>query len=135
MLVLVMQAPRFESPSCVDGQVWAFVIRERDVSSGPRWTEADEAPPLTPRAALRSARAFLGRMTCRQPDAWEVHQISLQPIAGERDMWVYVVEFVQPLHVPKDTLIGSSLRRGVSVVVLLDGTVVVPSVGLSPPRR
>lgn len=70
VLTLVMQAPRFQSPSCVEGQ-----------------------------------------------------------------RWVYVVEFVEPLHVPKDSVIGSSFRRGVNVVVLLDGTAVAPSAGPSSPCR
>lgn len=135
MLVLVMQAPRFDSPSCVEGQAWEYVIREHDFGKSPRWREADDTPPLTPRAALRSARAFLGRMECSQPDAWELHQISLRPIAGERDVWVYIVELVQPLRVPKDAAIGTSFRREVPVVVLLDGTAVAPSVRPWPPRR
>ena len=73
-------------------------------------------------------------MKCEQPDEWELHRVSLQPIAGEPDVWVYIVEFLR-LRVPKDAVIGTAFPSQVSVVVLLDGTAVAPSVKSWPPRR
>src|SRR5438105_4791456 len=105
LLLLVTQGPRFASPSCTPGQGWEYVLSGRDFDRSPRWRTTDDAPPLAPRAAVRSARAFIGGMKCGQPDEWELHRVSLQPIAGEPDVWVYIVEFLR-LRVPKDTVIG-----------------------------
>jgi hypothetical protein len=135
VLTLVLQAQQFQSPSCVEGQGWNYVIRERDLGKTPRWGEPQDAPPLPPRAAIRSAREFLRRMTCQGVDQWEVHQVALQPIAGTLDVWVYLVKFVEPSRVPKRGSAGSFFPRAVDVVVLLDGTAVAPSVGPWPPRR
>ena len=134
ILLLATQGPRFASSSCAAGQAWEYVLRGHDFDRSPRWRTTDDAPPLAPRVAVRSARAFLGRMKCEQPDEWELHRVSLQPIAGEPDVWVYIVEFLR-LRVPKDAVIGSGSPSQVSVVVLLDGTPVAPSVKLWPPRR
>jgi hypothetical protein len=134
LLFLAAQGPSFTSPSCTPGQQWEFTLRGRDVDKSPRWTAADDAPPLAPRAAVRSARAFLGRMKCEQPDEWELHQVSLRPILAERDVWVYIVEFLH-FRVPKDAVIGSASPSEARVVVLLDGTAIVPTVMPWPSRR
>ncbi|MGE5602044.1 MAG: hypothetical protein ACM30E_03275 [Nitrososphaerales archaeon] len=64
-----------------------------------------------------------------------MHQTILQPVAGERDVWVYVVEFLEPVHVPKGSVVGVLHPRDVRVVVLLDGTAVAPAEGPWPSRR
>ena len=134
MFLLLAQGPRFESPSCSEGLGWEFVLHGRDLDTRPRWRNSDDAPPLAPRAAVRSARALLARMKCEQPDAWELNRVSLQPIASEPDAWVYIVEF-QRLRVPKGAVIGSAFPSQLSVVVLLDGSAVAPLVKPWPPRR
>ena len=134
VFALVLQAPYFQFPSCAGGEMWKFVVRERDVERIP-WHDTDAAPPLAPRAAVRSARELLRRMGCRGADAWELHQIALQPIAGVRDAWVYLVEFTEPRPRPKANSVVSVLPRVATVVVLLDGTAVTPSAyPVQPPR-
>jgi hypothetical protein len=115
VLTLVLEAQQFQSLSCVEGQAWNYVIRARDLEQTPRWREPDDAPPLPPRAAVRSAREFLRRMRCQDVDQWEVHQVALKPIAGKTDVWVYLVKFVEALRVPKRMGPGSFFPRVVDV--------------------
>jgi hypothetical protein len=68
-------------------------------------------------------------MSCKDAEAWELAEITLRPIAGEREVWVYVVRFQEPLRIPPGSVAGSVLRRVVDVPVLLDGTALAPSVG------
>lgn len=134
MVLVAAQGPSFTSPACTPGQQWVFVLSGRDVDKSPRWAATADAPPLAPRAAVRSARAFLERMKCGRPGEWELHQVSLRPIPGERNAWVYSVEFLR-LRVPNDAVIGSAFPDVVSVVVSLDGTVIAPAVKPWPSRR
>ena len=133
MFVVLLQM-RFQSPGCTAGEGWEFLVRGTDVDTSPRWPETTDAPPLAPRAAIRAARSRLDRMSCKEPEHWEVEAVSLRPIAGQPNAWVYVVTFVEPLGAPKPPA-GSSLRRTVDVPVLLDGTALTPSVGPWPPKR
>lgn len=134
MLMLLLQT-QFQSPSCAAGEAWQFVVRGHEIDKNPRWSERNDRPPLAPRAAVRSARAFLRQMKCKDADAWEVLEVALRPIGGERDLWIYVVKFGEPLPVPKGSVIGSVFPRVVDVPVLMDGTTVPHSVGTRPPRR
>ena len=74
-------------------------------------------------------------MSCKDADKWELAAVSLRPVAGEPDVWVYEVTFVEPLAPLKGPSLGSTLRRPVDVPVLLDGTALTPAVGAGPPKR
>ena len=134
MFALLLQM-RFHSPSCSAGEGWAFVVRGPDVDKSPRWAETRDAPPLAPRAAIRAARSLLGRMSCKEAEKWELAAVALRPVAGEPDVWVYMVTFVEPFRVPKGSMVGSMLRSAVDIPVLLDGTALTPAVGPWPPKR
>lgn len=134
MFTLLLQM-RFQTPSCIAGEGWAFVVRGRDVDKSPRWQETRDAPPLAPRAAIRAARATLGRMSCKESEEWELVAVALRPVAGEPDVWVYLVTLMEPLRMPKASALGSIARRTVDIPVLLDGTALTPSVGPWPPKR
>lgn len=134
LFTLLLQT-RFQSPSCIAGEGWEFVVRSRDLEKSPRWHETSDTPPLAPRGAIRAARSLLVRMSCKAADEWEVAAVALRPIAGERDGWIYVVTFVEPLRTPKIAVLGSTLRRPVDIPVLLDGTALTPAVGPWPPKR
>jgi hypothetical protein len=134
IVTLLMQTPRFMSPSCVPGEGWGFVIAGPDLAKSPRWKATDDAPPLTARAAERAAREFLRRAPCNDADVWTLHQIALQPLSGERDVWVYVIEYTEPLPLPKGAAVGSFIPRIVEVPVLLDGRVPTTAPGPWPPR-
>lgn len=96
LLVLILQT-RLQSPSCTAGEGWELVVRGAGVDKSSRWPDADDAPPLPPRTAVRAARAFLEHMSCKDAGEWELASVALRPVAGERDVWVYVVTFVEPL--------------------------------------
>ena len=131
-LLLLMQT-RVMTPGCAARSEWTFVV---DPAAAPRtsaWLEHDGAPSLTPGAAARVARTFLQKMACTSGDEWEVHQIALRRLEGPREGWVYLVTFLQALHVPPGSSVGSVLRRQVEVPVLLNG--VVPTVAVSTAGR
>ena len=74
-------------------------------------------------------------MSCNEAEAWELAAVALRPVAGERDVWVYMVTFLEPLRMPKGGVLGSTMRRSVDIPVLLDGTALMPAVGVWPPKR
>ena len=135
VLVTLLLQTRFQSPSCVAGEGWEFVVRSRDLGKSPHWSQANDNPPLAARAAIRAARAVLSRMACKDPDHWELAAVALRPVAGESDTWMYVVTFVEPFAPPRGSVAGSALRRSVDIPVLLDGNALTPSVGPWPPKR
>lgn len=57
MFALLLQM-RFQSPSCIAGEGWEFLVRGTDVDKSPRWSETSDAPPLTPRAAVLHGRCW-----------------------------------------------------------------------------
>src|SRR5688572_18613302 len=119
MLTLLLQV-RLQSPSCIAGEGWSFMVQTPQQGKPVPWEETTDAPPLAPRAAIRSARSLLNRMACKDTDAWEVDQVALRPVPGERQIWFYVVRLVSPLR-PK-AAVGSVLRRSIEIPVLMDGT-------------
>ena len=133
MLTLFLQM-QFQSPGCSMGDGWAFVLRGGDVDRSPRWLDTSDAPPLAPRAAVRSARSLLGRMSCSDADGWEVAAVAMRPVGGAGDVWISIVTFQEPLRPPKGS-VGAMLPRVLEIPVLMDGTVLMPSVGPGPPRR
>jgi hypothetical protein len=134
ILMLLLQV-RFESPGCMAGEGWSFALGARELDSSPRWQESVDEPPLAPRAAIRAARSLLGHMSCKQADSWEVVDVALRPVKGERNVWIYVVKFQEPLALKKGSAVGSVFPRVVDILVLLDGTAVTPSVASWPPRQ
>lgn len=77
---------------------------------------------------------MLGRMGCREAEDWELAAVALRPVAGEPNVWIYMVTFVEPLRAPEGAASGSMLRRAVDIPVLLDGTALNPSIGSWPPK-
>ena len=134
LFALLLQM-RFHSPSCTPSEGWEFVVRSRDVDKSPRWPDSHDAPPLAPRAAVRAARSILGKMPCKEAEGWELAAVALRPVAGEPNVWVYMVTFVEPFRVSKGSVAGSMPRRVVDIPVLLDGTALTPVVGPWPPKR
>jgi hypothetical protein len=131
ILTLLLQGGVFTSVA--EGQRWTFAVGGPALERSPRWREADDAPPLAARAAIRSARAMLGALV-KAGGAWELGRVSLQPIAGGRDAWVYLVDFASPLRLRAGAGAGSALREQMTLVVLMDGTAVTP-VRRAAPRR
>src|SRR6478735_3933837 len=93
VLATLLQQPSPEGGglfySYVNGMRWTFNVRPDDVRRSPGWAESDDQPPLAPRTAARSARALL-RTYMERADDWRLSRVSLQPIGGKPDAWIYV---------------------------------------------
>ena len=132
ILTLMFQGGMFTSYA--EGQRWDFAVRGQDVENALRWRETDDAPPLAPRAAVRSSRVMLSKLVKEGPD-WELGRVSLQQIAGTTDVWVYLVEFTSPVHLRAGAVVGSGLREQLTVVVMMNGTAVTPDRRPAQTRR
>ena len=113
--------------SYVNGQRWDFVVSHQDVENSPRWRDVDDTPPLSPRAAIRSARSLLSRLM-KDGDQWSVGSVNLRPIDFPSS-WIWVVDFQQPSPRPNGGLLTT-----MSVVVLMNGRAVVPVSSKWPPE-
>jgi hypothetical protein len=131
LLALALQSPPEEAAvfwSNVEGTRWESVVRWVDVFESPRWQASEDNPPLSPRAAVRSARSVLLNMVERAED-WALVRVSLQSIADRADLWIYVVEFSEArpdLSNQSGGVIRSALGSPLSMVVMMDGTAVTP---------
>lgn len=119
------EPPRASFSSYVAGARWDFEVRGADLENSPAWQESDDSPPLAPRAAARAARELLRKLVERADD-WEQDGISLREVKWRPGAWVYLVRFLTPLPPTKPATVGSILRGELSMVVLMDGTAVVP---------
>ena len=75
--------------SYVDGQGWDFVVSHEDIGDSPRWLDTDDSPPLSPRAAIRSARVLLSQLM-KDADRWRTESVTLRPIDFPGS-WIYLV--------------------------------------------
>jgi hypothetical protein len=145
LLLLMGQTPQGNAPSLwtyggfYDGKAVEFRVTRSDVEAAPLWLPSADHPPLSPRAAIQSARAML-RKVLINADEWRFGEIRLVPIVG--DAWVYVVGFrspVPPLPVPVMpprplrpgeiiSVAGSRPATLMDVPVLMDGRAVEPNV-------
>ena len=65
--------------SYVRGERWTVNVSECDLKELPRWSEADEAPPLSPRKAIQAARTLL-RTLVADADSWRLDAVRLKPL-------------------------------------------------------
>ncbi|PYR98303.1 MAG: hypothetical protein DMG16_21210 [Acidobacteria bacterium] len=114
--------------SYVAGQRWDFVVSHEDVGNSARWLDTDDSPPLSPRAAIRSARVLLSQLM-KDADQWRLDSVSLRPIAFP-EVWIYVVDFQPPPPSP----LGGHVAK-MSVVVLMNGRAIVPISSKWPPEN
>lgn len=116
--------------SYVQGKQWEFVIQAADVDRSPRWEDWQDEPPLSPRAAVRSARAVLQKLV-KNADDWELTRVAIQPLRGG-EAWIYVVDFTEPLPPLLDPtgmgVVGSWITSPVSMVVMMNGRAITPIV-------
>jgi hypothetical protein len=116
--------------SYVNGLRWDFVVRAADLDKSPAWAESADSPPLAPRAAVRSARVLLNKLFNADAD-WEFSRVTLQIIAATGQRWVYLVDFDERPPLPpanaRGATLGSFIGERMTVVVLMDGTAIVPT--------
>lgn len=120
------QSPNERFYSYVNGEKWEFSVADTDLVNVPVWRVAEDAPPLPPRAAIRSAREMLQTLLADGSE-WEFHRVALQlqRMRTGPDAWVYLVDFVSPFT-PPSGFAGSISRSQVTLVVLMDGRAVAP---------
>ena len=106
--------------SYVRGERWTVNVSECDLKELPRWSEADEAPPLSPRKAIQAARTLL-RTLVADADSWRLDAVRLKPLGQE---WIYVVEFYEPSPVPARPIVGPV--PPLNIVVLMNGVAPIP---------
>jgi hypothetical protein len=113
--------------SYIDGKRWDFVVTHQDIENSPRWLDTDDNPPLSPRAAIRSARLLLSQLM-KDGNQWRLDSVQLRPIDFPRS-WIYVVDFQQPPPRP-----DGGISTKMSVVVLMNGRAIVPTSSKWPPE-
>jgi hypothetical protein len=74
------------------GNRFDFEINAERLSKSPVWSEDQEWPPLTARAALKIAKAQLHRLF-DDADRWTNRGLHMARLG---DHWVYLVEFNEP---------------------------------------
>ena len=105
----------------VRGERWDFKVTRTMLAQAPAWEDAELSPPLTPRRAVAIAAAQLAELL---PDSskWGLRRVSLQQLLGGT-RWVYVIEYGGPPPTP----VGGMTMENVPIVVLMNGTTVVPT--------
>jgi len=134
LLTLLLQAPTdqayFSTYIHLNGGCWVLRVTASELLTVPVWRESDEAPPLSPRAATNASRLVL-RELVKDGDEWELERISLRRIPLAPDLWVYEVEFLNPLPPLPPNTVGSLGRTPLSLIVLMDGRAVAPVKGVN----
>ena len=117
---------------------WEFRVNRSDVEGLPRWPANAEHPPLSPRAAIQSARGMM-RKLFPDGDEWLFNAITLAPTAVD-DAWIYTVLFASPPPAPNAVLTGpvkpgqimsvagSQSSTLFTLIVLMDGRALDPIV-------
>ena len=112
------------------GKSYDFCVTEGTIAETPSWFANDDLPPLSPRGAIRSAKAELSALITGA-EAWRLRQVELQPAGWndrmEEDKWIYVVSF----HGPATTAYGGVVDE-FRIIVLMDGKAVKPRVHSFP---
>jgi|SRR5579883_1303148 len=122
-LVATLLTAQLETTFTVEynGKKYEFHITDQDLQKGPAWPANQQNPPLSARRAIDAARNELATLLPNGKD-WRLYEVTLRPID---DHWVYLVQFLEPL---KGDGGGQQLSSGFQVVVLMNGTAVMPRV-------
>ena len=102
------------------GKRYDFEISAELLAKTPVWSENEDCPPLAARAAIKIAKAQMGKLF-DDADKWSNRSFQLTQL-GER--WVYLVEFMEPIPPGATEHLSSPFR----VPVLMDGETVEPKV-------
>ena len=113
--------------SYVNGEKWEFIVADTDLVNVPVWAATDDAPPLPPRAAIRSAGEMLRKLLADGGE-WEFESVTLRPQRTRKgpDTWLYLVTFLSPFQ-PRSGVAGSVIRSPVTLLVLMNGRAVAPA--------
>lgn len=106
-----------------------YTIRESQLEKVPEWSLEVDCPPLPPRKAIEVARNGLKMLEKRglvkrhiESDGWELIEASLVPVRGEKWFWKMRFEVI-----PGEGRGSTGISAEATVIVLMDGVVLVPS--------
>jgi hypothetical protein len=102
-----------------NGKKYEFHISEQELQGTPAWPDNQENPPLSARRAIDSASKQLATLLPNGKD-WRLYEVTLRQIENR---WVYLVTFLEPL---RGDGAGQQLSSGFQIVVLMNGTAVMP---------
>lgn len=105
-----------------NGKKYEFRIPDQDLEKTPVWAPNQDNPPLSARRAADIAKNELAMLVPNGKD-WRLYEVTLRPITNNH--WVYLVQFLEPLRGDGN---GQQLSNGFQIVVLMNGTAVMPRV-------
>jgi hypothetical protein len=109
--------------SHVFGKQFQVIVPYAALDKAPKWTEADENPPLSAKKALKAANKMKDSLV-KDNDKfkWSLHSLALTPARGDR--WYWMAEY--RAHVRRGG--SSGPPRSLRLVVLMDGKAIQPKV-------
>jgi hypothetical protein len=123
-LVVSLQCARGENAagwsSYYNAKRYDFNITYEQLNETPAWTQDAENPPLSARKAIAQARDYLPKVLT-DAKQWRLGTLGLTAV-GDKDKWVYVVEFLGP-HPPG---VADGPVPSMKLVVLMNGMCVKP---------
>lgn len=135
LLAILLASPKaaddvvFSFDSALGGKAYTYEIRASRLKSVPEWDSNANAPPLSPRDAIKIGSNGLKMLEERgffekKPvsNEWELTEASLVPITGEK--WLWKMRFEE---IPGEGKGLSGITGEATVVVLMDGKILVPS--------
>lgn len=112
------------------GKTYKSSVDPRVVFNTPPWNDEEESPPVSPRQAIKLA----GKMcesVATAPDGWKWKAMNLNLFVGERYTYWSVMYQAVPIK-PKG---GPVEFHEITLIVLMDGTVIKPVVTDDKPRN
>jgi hypothetical protein len=126
IIIFALSANAQEAPAGADRPIMVTSSREfrheirlSDFANVPVWQSDASEPPLSAGAAIRSARASLGRYV-PSPELWRVKMVHLMEV-GRGPHWYYRVMFIC-----SDQACSKFNERSFSAVIKMDGNDVAP---------
>jgi hypothetical protein len=121
-MLIAALAMQFDTTFTVQygGKKYDFHISQDELQKTPAWPAAQENPPLSARRAIDIATKQLATLLPNGKD-WRLYEVTLRQIDNR---WVYLVEFLEPIRPGAER----QLAAGFQLVVLMNGTAVVPKV-------
>jgi hypothetical protein len=122
-LVTTLFAAQVETSFTVEygGKKYEFRISDEELEKTPAWATGEENPPLSARRAIEVGSRQIATLLPNGKD-WRFYAVILRPIENR---WIYLVEFLEPL---RGNAAGQQVSAGFQVVVLMNGSAVVPQV-------
>lgn len=112
-----------------DGKSMWYSIQASDLLKSPGWQSNDELPPLTPRKAMQAGNRAIVDLETKgilrkrnEGFEWAMQKLALSPVFD--DKWIYEITYTESV---KPGYGATGHRPSVTIVVLMDGTYVMPT--------